>query len=123
MNDSATTIVQIEETNENEHLAHPLPLWVLFLVWATLIVFTAITVGVADMELGNFNLWAAMIIATIKATLVGLYFMHMRYDKPIIAIVFLSALIFVLLFIGLTAMDTLDYQPDLIPGYAPSIAP
>jgi hypothetical protein len=45
----------------------------------------------------------------------------MRYDRPINAIVFVTALLFVMLFVGFALMDTLAYQPELIPGYAPAV--
>ena len=44
-------------------------------------------------------------IATIKATLIAVYFMHLRYDKPFNTIVFVSSLLFVGLFLALTLMD------------------
>jgi cytochrome c oxidase subunit 4 len=67
------------------------------------------------------NLWLALGIATAKATLVLLYFMHLRYDAPVNAIVFVVALLFLALFVGLALLDTTTYQPDLIPNYAPGI--
>ena len=48
--------------------------------------------GGGGVDLGGLNLWIAMAIATVKATLVVLYFMHMRYDRPVNAIVFVTAL-------------------------------
>ena len=62
-----------------------------------------------------------MAIATVKATLVALYFMHLRYDRPFNAVVFVSALVFVTLFVGIALIDTAAYQPELIPGYAPGM--
>ena len=97
----------------------PLPL--LAAVFATLLVLTVITVAATWIDLGGFNLWLAMIIATVKGALVALYFMHLRYDRPFNAIVFLTALLFVTLFVGLALTDTKEYQPELIPGYAPEM--
>ena len=101
---------------------HIAPFRVLAGVWVTLLVLTWVTVSATGLDLGRFNLWLAMAIATVKASLVLLYFMHMRYDRPINAIVFVTALLFVTLFVGFALMDTLAYQPELIPGYAPGIA-
>ena len=101
---------------------HIAPFRVLAGVWVTLLVLTWVTVSATGIDLGRFNLWLAMAIATVKAALVLLYFMHMRYDRPINAIVFVTALLFVMLFVGFALMDTLAYQPELIPGYAPGIA-
>lgn len=100
---------------------HVMPFRVLLGVWAVLMVLTVVTVAVTWVDLGNFNLWIAMAIATVKATLVVLYFMHMRYDRPFNAVVFVSALAFVALFIGIALIDTGAYQPELIPGYAPGM--
>jgi cytochrome c oxidase subunit 4 len=100
---------------------HIAPFRVLAAVWVTLLVLTWVTVAATGVDLGRFNLWLAMAIATVKAALVLLYFMHMRYDRPINAIVFVTALLFVMLFVGFALMDTLAYQPELIPGYAPAV--
>jgi hypothetical protein len=47
--------------------------------------------------------------------------MHMRYDRPMNAIVFITALLFVVLFVSLALIDTQAYAPDLIPGYGPGL--
>ncbi len=102
-------------------LSHIMPMKVLLGVWATLVFLTWITVAATRVDLGGFNLWLAMGIATFKAVVVALYFMHLRYDRPINAIIFLGTLLFVGLFIGLTLIDTHHYRPDLIPGYSPAM--
>ncbi len=84
---------------------HVVPLPVLLGVWAALIVLTGVTVAVTYVDLGPLNLWVAMLIATVKAGLVGLYFMHLRYDHPLYGIMLVCALFFVALFIGLTLID------------------
>ena len=75
-----------------------------------------VTVAVTGVDLGSFNLWIAMAIATVKATLVLLYFMHLRYDRPINAIVFVTALLFVALFVSIALLDTRAYEPGPDPG-------
>jgi cytochrome c oxidase subunit 4 len=86
-----------------------------------LIVLTYVTVAATKVDLGDFNLWLALAIATVKASLVALYFMHLRYDKPIHAVIFVSTLCFVALFVVFALMDTGYYEPQLIPGYAPGM--
>ncbi len=103
--------------------AHVLPLKLLAGVWIALATLTWVTVAASHLNLGSLGLWVALGIATTKAGLVALYFMHLRYDRPINAIIFLGALLFVLLFVGLALTDTRSYQPDLIPGYAPGMQP
>lgn len=102
-------------------VGHVVPIGVLATVWGALLVLTVITVAVAGVDLGRFNLEIALAIATVKASLVLLYFMHMRYDRPVNAIVFVTALLFVALFVSLALLDTRAYEPDLIPGYAPGL--
>jgi cytochrome c oxidase subunit 4 len=53
--------------------------------------------------------------------MVVLYFMHLRWDRPFNAIVFVVSLVLLSLFLWLAMMDTVEYQPELIPGYAPEI--
>jgi len=91
-------------------VGHVVPLPVLAAVWAGLMVLTVVTVAVTTVNLGWFNIWLALLIATAKAALVALYFMHLRYDSPFNAIVLVAALLFVTLFIAIALMDTAAYQ-------------
>jgi len=100
------------------HVVSPL---ILIGTLAALLVLTFATVAITWVDLGAFALWAAMIIATVKATLVVLFFMHMWWDKPIIPIVFITSLLLVALFVGLSLTDTGQWLPSQIPGYAPGI--
>ena len=62
----------------------------------------------------NINLAVAMFIAVIKATLVILFFMHLKYDKIFHSVVFLSAILAASLFVGFTLMDSGQYQQSNI---------
>jgi len=53
-------------------------------IFASLMVLTGATVAAAYLDLGPFNLAVALAIATVKATLVVLYFMHVRYNTKLI---------------------------------------
>ena len=97
----------------HENYAHAVPLPVLAAVFATLLLLTLLTVAATWFDLGSWNLIIALGIATFKAALVVLFFMHLRYDNPFYAIVFITALVFVTLFLGLTLLDTFQYQPDI----------
>ena len=108
------------------HPAHPqvghvVPLPVLFAVLGTLLVMTLVTVAVSWLDFGRFNLWIALGIAVFKASLVLLFFMHLNYDKPFNAIVVIVSIALVMLFIAIALTDAAQYEPDRIPGYAPSI--
>lgn len=94
---------------------HVVPLYVLLAVFAALLIMTWLTVTATRVDLGRWNLGIAMGIATIKAALVALYFMHLRYDSPFYGLLFLTGLLFVLIFISITLLDTLRYQPDTNP--------
>ncbi len=93
---------------------HVLPLKVYLTVAATLYVFTAITVAVSFVHFGEFNIVVALLIATIKASIVALYFMHLRYDNKLFTSVFVSSLIFLGLFLTLTMLD-LGHRGDIDP--------
>jgi len=102
-------------------VGHVVPLRLLLGVLAALLVLTWITVAVTYVDLGVLNLWIALAIATVKASLVALYFMHLRWDRPINGTVFIISLLLLALFVGLALMDTEAYKPEMIEGFAPDI--
>ena len=83
---------------------------ILLAVYFVLVLLTIATVSVTYVNLGPANIWAALGIAVIKSAFVILYFMHLRYDKPVNAIALISALLFVAVFIGIAMMDTSEYK-------------
>ncbi|HEY0982132.1 cytochrome C oxidase subunit IV family protein [Schlesneria sp.] len=99
---------------------HVMPLSMLFTIFGALIFFTIATVVISKFHLGAWEVPITMAIATTKAALVAVYFMHLRYDNPFHAIVFCFSLLFVALFLGGTLIDVREYQPDLIPFTAPA---
>jgi cytochrome c oxidase subunit 4 len=86
---------------------------VLLAVFATLLLLTFVTVAATWFDSGEWALLIALSIATVKASLVALYFMHLRYDEPFYAIILLTALLFLAIFLGITLLDTFQYQPDV----------
>ncbi|MBA2115536.1 cytochrome C oxidase subunit IV family protein [Bremerella alba] len=101
-------------SDDHEHgLGHVMPLSILFGTFVTLLFFTGLTVFIADQDLGEIDIWIALAIATLKAGLVATYFMHLRYDKPINVLLFLFSLGFVALFLGITLLDSEQYQPQI----------
>jgi cytochrome c oxidase subunit IV len=97
------------------HGVHAVPRRVLLTVYGLLILGTVITVAVSRFDLGQANIWAALFIAFIKASLVVMYFMHLRWDSPFNGVILLAALFFVALFIGLALLDSTSYQPQMKP--------
>jgi cytochrome c oxidase subunit IV len=82
------------------------PLKMYFGVWITLLVFTFVTYKAAFIELGRFNAAVALGIATLKATLVVLFFMHVWHaSEKLTKLVVIAALFFLMLLLGLTMAD------------------
>src|ERR1700676_3827159 len=82
------------------------PLKTYFAVFFTLLVGTALTVYAATLDLGRFNAAVALTIASIKATLVALFFMHIKgASEKLTKLVVIGALFFLLLLLGLTMSD------------------
>ena len=88
----------------------------------TLLLLTILTVLATRIDFGaNINLAIAMVIAVTKATLVILFFMHLRYDRLFHTVVFVSAICAASLFVGFTLMDSSQYQHTNI--WSPSEPP
>ncbi|MEM8681353.1 MAG: cytochrome C oxidase subunit IV family protein [Planctomycetota bacterium] len=102
-----TELLAEKQTGDDDHhaLAHVMSPTMLWGVFAALILLTFVTVAAAQVSFGAWEVWVSLGIASVKASLVALYFMHLRYDKPFNAIAFVSALLFVALFLALTLMD------------------
>ncbi len=64
-------------------LGHVLPLKTYKTVLGALLILTIITVAVSRVDFGTMNLVVAMVVASIKAVLVALFFMHLKYESPI----------------------------------------
>lgn len=86
---------------------HIVPFKTYFLVLISLLALTVITVGAAQIDFGALNAFFAMLIATIKAGLVLLYFMHLKYDDKIYGIIFGSAVFFVAVLFLFSKLDIL----------------
>ncbi len=92
---------------------HVVSLGMLAAVLAILLVLTGLTVWTGNMDLHGLDLSVAMIIATIKATLVCLIFMHLKWDRRFNGMVFLFAVILVGLFLAFMVLDLNQYQPNV----------
>src|SRR5580698_6566718 len=101
-----------EHHDDHEHgIAHVATVKTLVATGSTLLVLTLVTVLATRVDFGaNINLAVAMVIAVTKATLVVLFFMHLRYDRLFHTVVFVSALCAASLFVGFTLMDSSQYQ-------------
>jgi cytochrome c oxidase subunit IV len=110
------------DQSHEHHLSHIMSPRMLLTVFGLLLLLTAITVALANFPLGVWEIWVSLGIATVKAGLVALYFMHLRYDTPLNGAIFVFSLVFVALFLGFTLMDVHEYQPDIRPATATSPA-
>ena len=82
------------------------PLKTYFAVWAALLVGTFITYKAAFIELGAFNSAVALIIATTKALLVALFFMHLKgAGEKLLKVVVICTIFFLFLLLGLSMAD------------------
>lgn len=100
-----------EDPHGHHGISHVASIKVLVGTGGSLLLLTLVTVAATRVDLGaNLNLALAMLIAVIKATLVVLFFMHLKYDKLFHTVVFVSALLAASLFVGFTLMDTNQYQ-------------
>jgi cytochrome c oxidase subunit 4 len=82
------------------------PLLTYFLVWGALLVGTLLTYEVAKIDLGPFNPVVALVIATTKALLVALFFMHLRHaSERLLKVVVASTLFFLMILLFLTLTD------------------
>jgi cytochrome c oxidase subunit 4 len=93
----------VKEQRMSEHIV---PLKIYVSIFAALLVGTALTVwaGLQDFP-GQLNVIVALTIAVVKATLVVLYFMHVRYSSRLIWVVFTSALFWLAILFALTFSD------------------
>lgn len=89
----------------HEHQHEPLSYRFLTLIWVGLMVLTATTVGVAEIDLGAWNIVLAMAVASAKASLVIFFFMHLKYENWLIKGMVLTAFVILAIAIGLTFVD------------------
>lgn len=75
-------------------------------IWIALLAGTLLTVVAAGIDLGPFNAVVALTIATIKATLVVLFFMHVKYThEKLTKVVIVSALFWLTILLALSMAD------------------
>jgi cytochrome c oxidase subunit 4 len=85
---------------------HIVPLKTNIAVWLALLVLTGVTAGVAFIDLGPFNTIVALVIATCKALLVALIFMHVKYaSEKLTKVVLVAAVFFLMILLGLSLAD------------------
>ena len=91
--------------HENEN--HIIPDGVFIQVWIALLILTGLTVGASVYYPGRIGVAVAMIVTPLKAALILMYFMHLKYEKKVFVIMFLAAMGIFGVFLGLTFIDYL----------------
>jgi cytochrome c oxidase subunit 4 len=93
-----------KEAGMSEHSESSLTTYVV--IWLTLLAGTALTVFAARIDLGPFNAAVALTIATVKALLVALFFMHIRgASEKLLKLVVISTVFFLFILLALSMAD------------------
>ena len=96
-----------EFAEHEEYEEHVVPKSLYLTVFGALMVLTIITVAVAFVDLGNMNVAVAMVVAVIKATLVVLFFMHVKYASKTTKLVVVAGLVWLGFLFFITLSDSL----------------
>lgn len=99
--------------SEHEHTEHIVSPGMYLTIISTLLVLTGITVFAAFVNLGRFNIVVALLIATVKATLVVLIFMHAKYAPERTKLVIIAGIFWLALLLFMTLSDyasRVDYR-------------
>ena len=91
-------------------------------IFVSLMVLTAATVGAAYVNLGALNIVVALAIATLKATLVVLFFMHAKYSPKRTQLVIVCAVFWLAIMLALTLSDYSTRDPEAASNGRPAAA-
>ncbi|MFQ5989474.1 MAG: cytochrome C oxidase subunit IV family protein [Candidatus Methylomirabilales bacterium] len=91
--------------HDSGHHLQPYPVYTF--VFVALIVFTVLTIVAAGIDLGGLNVPLALAIACVKASLVGLFFMHLRFEGRWVWGFAVFAIFLLFPVIGVTVTDAL----------------
>lgn len=90
--------------NDNK-TPHILRYRVFAIVLLLLLALTVVTVSVSYINLGKLNVWVALLIASLKSSLVLLFFMHLKYESRVIKVSFISTVVVLAVMISFTFWD------------------
>ncbi|HEX5481180.1 MAG TPA: cytochrome C oxidase subunit IV family protein [Terriglobia bacterium] len=88
-----------------EHIAHIGNKKTYVTIWIILLCFTALTTGVAFIDLGALNTVVALAIAVCKAALVVMFFMHVRHSEGLIRVIVVLAVFWLAILIVVSYAD------------------
>ncbi len=85
---------------------HIIPSKTYYAIWILLLILTGVTAWVATIDLGPLNTVVALLIATTKAVIVVLFFMHVKYtSEKMTKVVIISAIFWLLILLALSMVD------------------
>lgn len=90
--------------NEKQHVV---PYRVYVYILAALILFTFLSIGITQINLGAYSVLGAMVFAIVKSFLVLTYFMHLKFDSPFLRWSVLGVFILILVVVFITFLDYL----------------
>jgi len=99
--------------SEQEHVEHIVPPGVYATIITSLLILTLLTVYAAYVDMGRYNIVVALGIATLKATLVVLFFMHAKYVPRRTKLVIMAGIFWLALLLFMTLSDyvsRVDYR-------------
>jgi len=102
--------------SHTDHSTHIVPVSTYIFVFLALIVGTVVTWQVALIDLGRFNVIVALTIAVSKATLVILFFMHVKYSPRLTKLVVISGVFWLIILLTVTEADLLTRTWMGVPG-------
>ena len=107
----------------HDQLGHLVPYVVFLRVFIALLVLTAITVLVSLQDFGMLNIVVAMTVASIKALIVALFFMHLKYENPLTWLYAMFPIGLLALLIGLVFLDNpfRNHPQPVVPPVAPVV--
>ena len=89
----------------SHELGHVVPASVFIRVFGILVVLTLVTVAISLVDMGAMNIVVAMLVASCKALLVALFFMHLKYEHPMLWMYAVIPLIILALLLGGVFID------------------
>jgi cytochrome c oxidase subunit 4 len=103
----------VTRVSEHEHTEHIVAPGTYLAIITTLLILTGLTVAAAYVNLGRFNIVVALAIATVKATLVVLFFMHAKYSPKRTKLVIMAGIFWLIILLFMTLSDyasRVDYR-------------
>ena len=105
MANHADHTVKHESEGTEHHTEHIVPIKIYVAVFLSLIALTWVTTGVSTIDLGRLNIFVALSIAICKASLVLLFFMHVKYGTRLTKMIVLAGIYWLILLLFIVMMD------------------